>query len=353
MRIAFDTSARYTSRAGIARYVTELAAAIRDLKNPEIDFRELAWPVTNYEYKQPLRAAKTAFRELVWVPFLAKKQLRRWNANLLHSTSGYFVSPPHRCHNVATLHDLALLRYPSRFRTWHRSSGLRRLQQLKHVDRIICVSRFTANEAMSILNVPASKIDVVHNGVAKNSDDAKTLPSEIPSDFFLFVGSLEPGKNLSLLREAYALAGQRRQTLPALVIVGARWQSVASEGSPPDSWIYLGHQSDAILATLYQRAIALVFPSLYEGFGFPILEAQVRGCPVICSPVASMPEIAGEGARFADLVATEYLTAMSEVAANQDLRQGLVEAGHENARRFSWRKCAEQTASVYFDALRK
>src|SRR5205823_6706332 len=117
----------------------------------------------------------------------------------------------------------------------------------------------------------------------------------------------EPGKNLALLKETYLLAAAKGIDLPPLLIIGARWEGVAREGRPPKNWHYLGHQSDEVLAWFYDHALALLFPSKYEGFGFPVLEAMSRGCPVVCSKVASIPEVGGDAAWYAGMDATSYL----------------------------------------------
>src|SRR5262249_19828902 len=214
---------------------------------------------------------KTLQREIVWGRLIAPGRLLREGADLYHATGSFFVRVPRAVRTVVTLHDLAILRHPERFRAWQRSAERRRLQRLKTVDRIICISRFTANEAMSLLNLPSSKLEVVHNGGDFQPNEGpipeQAIDVPLPEKFFLFVGSLEPGKNLALLRESYRLAKAEHKALPALVIVGARWVGVGTEGQPPEGWHYLGRQSDEVLVYLYRRALGLLFPSKYEGFG--------------------------------------------------------------------------------------
>ena len=171
---------------------------------------------------------------------------------------------------VATAHDMAIFRYPDRYRAVAaQEHGARRLAGLSGYDRVICISRFTADEAIRCLDLAPSLIEVVHNGCDFSPD---VVPPERPPDFdvapdfYLFVGSLEPVKNLRLLREVYELASGRGITLPPLVIVGARWLGVEGEGSPPPGWLYAGRQDDEVLVHLYRRALALVFPTRYEGF---------------------------------------------------------------------------------------
>jgi len=350
MRIALDTNPIYVTQAGVARYLLGLQRGFTELADTDLDISELCWPTTNFEYRQPMRAVRTAYRELIWPHTQARTQLRRMKPDLLHMTSGLNVRQMGALPRVITLYDLAIVRHPDRFRKWHASGVNRRLKRLHGMDRIICMSRFTADEAMQLAGIPANKLDVVHLAGQFSSDgsDHDERPSiDIPGEYFLFVGSLEPGKNLQLLKETYARAALSGHSLPPLVIVGARWQGVPGEGQPPRDWIYTGRLPDAQLLYLYRHALALVFPSRYEGFGLPPLEAMSQKCPVICSPVASLPEVVGDAACLAEQTPESYLEAMQRMSQCNDLREDLAERGQHQARQFSWRTCAEQTLSVY------
>ena len=347
--IAIDTSGCYTTQAGVSRYIKGLIGGLKRIEH-DINFSECAWKVENFEYRQPQRLLKTLYRELCWAPLIAPRNLQRQKIDLLHSTSGVLVVPKEKINHVVTIHDLAVLRQWDRFRPWHRNSWKYRLKFLKQADRIICISHFTADECMSLIDIPSSKIEVVHNGC--DFVDESNLPSEVEvenvsNEFFLFVGSLEPGKNLALLLETYRLASAQNVHLPPLFVVGARWEGLDHEGSPPKNWHYLGRITDNELVYLYRRATALVFPSKYEGFGLPVAEAMALKCPVICSRVASLPEVGGEAALYADLDPASYLNAMQKLLNNESLRNDLICAGVENVQQFSWPRCASDTLAVY------
>lgn len=352
MIVALDTNSQFVTLAGTTRYVRGLLSGLRELNPPEVSISELAWEVENFGYRQPLRAMKTAYREAVWSRLVAPVRLLAMKADVLHRcTTSLPISKPPSVREIVTLHDLAVLRHPERFRTWHRTAEQRRYGLLQRADRILCDSRFTAEEAMVLLGLPASKLEVVYLGTGMKSSRTTgtkgVLPSVVPDDYLLFVGSLEPGKNLELLGMTYALADELRVVLPPLVIVGSRWPGVARERSIHASWVWLGFQPDSVLALLYEKARALVFPSKYEGFGLPVLEAMTLGCPVICSKVASLPEVAGEAARYAELTPHSYLAAMREIVLSDASREAMVLAGTEQSRRFSWRMCAEQVVDIY------
>lgn len=204
---------------------------------------------------------------------------------------------------------------------------------------------------MGLLGIPSRKLEVIYCGSDFHADQPAVVeqapPGSVPDCFFVYVGSLEPGKNLALLREAYRLADARGIALPPLLIVGARWEGVASEGAPPKDWVYLGRQPDAVLVYLLKRARALLFPSKYEGFGLPVLEAMTLGCPVVCSRVASLPEVGGEAVDYRELTPEAYLQGMQQMLTQDEWRRELSQRGRAQARPFTWQRCAEQTADLY------
>lgn len=350
IRVGIDTNGLYTTQAGVARYIRGLLEGFDELDAPDLETFPVAWEVENFSYRQPVRLLRTLYREALWARWQAPRIIRAGGADVFHATAGPGLSVPQGTRRVATIHDMAILRYPDRYRRWQRWSMPRRLRTLPSFDRLICISRFTADETMRCLGLPAARLVVVHNGCDFRDD---RLPDEqrpdflLPPEFFLFVGSLEPVKNLSLLRIAYERAAAQGSSLPPLVIVGARWQGVVGEGPPPADWLYAGRVPDNVLVYLYRRALALVFPSKYEGFGFPVVEAMTLGCPVICSRVSSLPEVGGDAPIYADPTPAAYLSTMTELAGNPLLRDRHIEAGRARAKAFSWRRCAEETRKVY------
>lgn len=354
MKVAIDTSVLYTTQAGMARYIRGTLEGLRSLQPADCDFFELGWPVDNFAYRQPQRALKTMYREFLWAPFLARAELRRRGADVLHSANNYFVTPPRGVRNVVTVPDVAFVRHPERFRRWQLWNGRRRLLKAKDGHLITSISRFSADEAIALLDLPPAKVHVVYCGCEYvDHPPAERAPEfTVPPEFFLFVGSLEPGKNLALLRQVYELAAGQGHTLPPLLIVGARWVGTTAEGAPPPNWHYLGRQPDEVLIYLYRRARALLFPTKYEGFGYPVVEAMALNCPVVCARVASLPEVGGDAAFYTTLEPQPYLAAVQQILRDDALRADLVARGRAHCQRFSLRRCAQDTAEVYRLAMR-
>jgi alpha-1,3-rhamnosyl/mannosyltransferase len=369
IRVGVDTTGIYVTQAGIARHVRGLLKGMAAVEASDISTFPIAWEVENFGYKQPMRTLRTVYREFIWGKLSAPRILKRNHADLLHSTSSLFMRVPRGTQHLVTLHDMSISRHPERFRPWQIKSWHRRLTVILEADRVITISKFTADEAHRLIGLDLKKVNVVHNGCDFHPDEprpAEAAPNlagvtnpdgspvtAIPSEFFFFVGSLEPGKNLKLLKAAYLQAESEGTPLPPLVILGARWQGVATEGDQPQGWIYLGRQEDDVLVWLYRRAIALLFPSIYEGFGLPIVEAMALDCPAVCSPASSLTEVAGDGALLIEMTPQGYLNAMRDLTGpgGETLREQFIARGRRRALDFSWANCARQTFDVYRNML--
>lgn len=351
MKVALDTSPLYMTRAGVARYVNGLLHGLGSLSHPDISIEPLVWPVANLDYVQPMRTIKTLYRELVWATVVAPVILKRKQMDILHITQRIPINACRGVKRLAKLHDCAVIRHPERFRAWTRFTSKRYIRMFTKVDQIICNSKFTADEAVSLLGISPKKLSVVYMGNSLAPIEKLVTPKQpsfsLPKEFFLFVGSLEPGKQLSLIGEVYSLAKAKGQTLPPLVIIGERWAGVPRETGVQSNWIYAGYQNDDVLMHCYQKARALIFPSMYEGFGFPVLEAMSLRCPVICSRVASLTEVGGKAAIYAEQTPEDYLRCITELLSSSSLNEDTISAGLQQAANFSWKKCAQQTLDIY------
>ncbi len=261
---------------------------------------------------------------------------------------------------VVTVHDLSPVVLPEyyniRRRLWHSSVGFRRT--LTRADHIIAVSEYTKQELISVLGLPAAKITVVYQGV-----DAKRFTPQIdvsvlrdvrnryglPGEFILYCGTLEPRKNVEGLLAAWE---SMEQQLP-LVIAGKpgwKYQSIfarARKSKRAKQIQFLGFVEEADKPALYKLARVFAFPSLYEGFGLPVLEAMAVGTPVVTSSVTSLPEVCGSAAVLVNPYDhAEIARALDVVVQDATLRERLSAAGIAQASNFSWDKTAAETLQV-------
>lgn len=354
-QIAIDM--RMVRHSGIGTYLQALVPRLRELR-PADRFRLLGnvdllrehfgspgkavahvpWHSPIYSVAEQLRAPLCIGQgvDLFWAP--------HYNIPLLY-----------RGPLVVTVHDAFHLAMPEFVGGFHRRLYARTLfgAVAKKADAIICVSRFTADELVRLAGADPRKIRVVPNGVDEAWFGLQRHRRPHLGPYLLFVGNVKPNKNLRRLVTAYAslaesieldlvIVGQREGFLTADPQVATLAQRLAGRVH------FTGYVDQATLEQYFIHAEALVFPSLYEGFGLPPLEAMACGCPVITSCAASLPEVCGEAALYFDpLEPAQIAAAIKRLVQNQGLRQELVERGIERARAFSWKDSAALTSEVF------
>ena len=269
----------------------------------------------------------------------------------------------HPRRSAVTVHDLGYRYCPEAHGAWSRWYLERSTRyHSRAAAHIIADSEATARDVMRDYRVPAERITVVYPGrgaeVSPVTDPERLndvrVRYGIPGEYLLYVGTIQPRKNLLLLVDAYATMVERYPGGDvSLVVAGKKgWLSdklfdhVLSLGLT-SRVIMPGYIAPHHLSALLSGARALVFPSLYEGFGFPVLEAMTCGVPVICSDVSSLPEVAGDAALLVDPFSVESICeAIVRVLADEGLRAEMVARGHLQAKRFSWERCARETLEV-------
>lgn len=274
-----------------------------------------------------------------------------------------FIVPPRISGKIITaIHDLTYIRFPETMD----KQNLRRIQAdiedtLARTDRILTVSEFSKQEIQTLLGVPEKHISVVYNApsftekAADFSDVSQKYALDRP--YLLYVGNLEPRKNLPRLIEAFVRlkrAGFRHK----LVLAGGNgWRQDELEKALTrlacrEDVIFPGYITDGEKQALYQHAAAFVFPSLYEGFGIPPLEAMACGCPVVCSSAASLPEVVGNAASLVPPEDEQALfEAIARVLEDTAYAQSLVREGREQVKKFSWQLSAEKLMAVCKEVL--
>lgn len=354
--------------AGISVYIANLAAHLGATDDPR---RLLVFlgdgilpPATRAQVMRSRFSTAGPWRRILWEQLVLPGHLRRLGVDLLHGPA--FAGPlATTCPQVITVHDLSFLRYPEFFRAGNRLY-LRAITGIscRRAAAVIAVSDFTAREITALLGVPADRITTIYHGVAPRF---RPLPAEavapfkarhgLPERFILFLGTLEPRKNLLRLVQAFSRLDD--PTLH-LVLAGAQgWfyeeiyaavESLSLEGRVH----FPGFVSAAEQAFWYNSACAFAYVSTYEGFGMPVLEALACGVPTVTAATTSLPEAAGDAALMAPPDDVDALAdALHRVVTDPSLRAQMRTRGLAHADRFSWAATAAQTWQVYGRALSK
>lgn len=271
---------------------------------------------------------------------------------------------------VVTIHDLSFVRMPELIE----KKNLQFLNRwipysLERASRILVVSEFTKRELMELFSVPEEKIVVAPNGVSAEfvpiTDEQELnlvkAKYQLPASFLLAVGTLEPRKNLSLIIEALSILKEQKTQVPPLVLVGppgwnqevTRLKQLVQEKGLQESVRFLFYVDRADMAAIYSAAKMLLFPSLYEGFGLPVLEAFACATPVISTNAASLPEVTGDAAMsLAPNDPQEWSRAIETLWEDATKQNQLVLKGLELAKKFTWERTAQKTLEAYEQAIR-
>jgi glycosyltransferase involved in cell wall biosynthesis len=323
--------------------------------------REAADAFPGVETKVSVLPTATAPVRILWEQVVQPGQLLIEGIDLLHSLA--FVQPivlP--CPGIVTIYDLSFFLFPHGLQPWRRLY-LRwgTAYSARRARRVVVISASTKRDVVRLLGVPEDRIDVVPCGVDEDfrpvgnpkSLDALRKKRHLPPRMILFVGTIEPRKNLATLLQSYALL-RRRIKPPPLVIAGAKgWRheevlSLAGQLDLLDDVIFPGYVAREELPLWYGAADLLVYPSLYEGFGLPPLEAMACGTAVVVSNSSSLPEVVGEAGLLVEPTSAEEMSrAMERVLTDKNLREVMRVKGVERAHSFTWQRTAEETIRVY------
>lgn len=366
MRIALDARIVHYTKAGIGQYTLHLADALAELY-PDAQFVLLQ---SRKDHK-PLVTQPNVRRIGLWTPshhraeqalLAVELPLRRLNVDLLHSTD--FI-PPLRVNSfrsVITVHDLAFMIWPH-FLTEDAARYYGQVDQaVRRADHVIAVSESTRNDLIQRLGVPAEKVTVVYEAadpMFRPMPRAEALAAlrgkfPLPESFILFVGTIEPRKNIATLLRAYRRLRDRYGVEVGLVLAGAPgwlndqvFEEVERLELRPYV-VFLGRVEAEDLVYLYNAACCLAHPAFYEGFGLPPLEAMACGTPVVASNISSLPEVVGDAGLLVDPQDEEALAvALHRVLTDHSLRAELSAKGQLRAQSFSWRRAAEETMAIY------
>lgn len=370
VRVGVEVTSLLGDRSGVGTYTASLLGAMLRTADPQWEFR--LYSNRALETQDPgleraiVAAGHLARSRWLWVHLRLAALARRDGCDVLHCPNG--MGPPWSSTPIVlTIHDLSLFRYPQCHPRWRIVTTRRLLPRLaRRAAAVVAVSEFTRREILSVLQLPAEKVHTVHSAAAENFrpvTDASRLAAirqryGLPERFVLFVGTVEPRKNLHRLVRAFRQVRQRG--FPhALILAGHKgWlmEGFAAEIDRlglSDATRRLGYVPDADLPALYSLADLFVYPSLYEGFGLPTLEAMACGTPVLSSNSPALAEVCGDAACLVDPLDEDALAdAIALLLRDRDQRAELSRKGLTRAREFSWQRAAEETMAVYARAAR-
>lgn len=360
MRIGIITDALDDSSAGISVYIENLARNIIKLdkkneyvlihhsKNNNRVYRltkELIVPFKKMPFARQ-------YRKIIQLPKILK------DFDIVHEMTQigpFFRKSPFK--KVVTIHDLSPLIMPechSRMDYLQHKFGLRII--LKNVDKVITDSENTKRDVLKYFRINESKIKVVYAACRKFEDNQRTnlyAKYGITHPYLLYIGTLEPRKNIPNIIKAFAQA----KTNAKLVIAGKKgWQyypifKLVKELKIESKVLFPGFIANKYLCSLYGSAEAFLFPSLYEGFGLPVIEAMANKCPVITSNVSSLPEVAGNACILVNPNSVHEIKEAIEKVQDKNIRNDMIKKGLEQAKKFSWEKAARETIEVYEDVI--
>ncbi|MCC6630246.1 MAG: glycosyltransferase family 4 protein [Chloroflexi bacterium] len=355
-------------QAGVSRYIAELVRHLAAEPGPHA-YTLFTPPHGTGELALPARVRVAASRlptqrppvRIVWEQALGPVAAARRRLDVFHSPVN--VAPlTLPCRSVITIHDLAFLAYPERFRAGRRRylALLTRLSA-RRATRVIAVSQFTADEVVARLGVPPGRVVVVPNGVGEeyqSEPDPRRLSefrrsNDVSDQYVLFLGTIEPRKNVPGLIEAFAQVAAEFPAIDLVIAGGRGWLADDVYALPARLDLarrvrFTGYVPAADLPRWYQAATVAVYPSLYEGFGFPPLEAMACGTPVITSDRAAMPEVVGDAGVLVDPTDVAALAAaLRALLRDPDRRVHLSTAGRARAATFTWARAARATRAVY------
>jgi glycosyltransferase involved in cell wall biosynthesis len=363
MRIAYDYQTFVLqSYGGISRYFTCLAQGLLELEQQVKIFAPLhrnsyvaALPVGIVEGHGVAKFPPKSTRILsVYNRLLAGQRIARWQPKIVHETYySRFGSARNDCQTVITVYDMIHELFSEEFSSLDNTRTLKKIA-IERADHVICISENTKRDLMRFHGTPENKITVIPLGFDEFKDE-KNLSSTVPVNkkpFLLYVGSRVGYKNFSSFLEAIASSKRLLRDFDVVAFGGGKF--LKAELTSIQSLGFIGDQvqqvngNDAVLGQYYCAARAFIYPSLYEGFGIPPLEAMAHRCPVISSNTSSIPEVVGTAAEFFNPSSIEDMCRAIESVVYSDSRiDDLRKTGSSRLATFSWSKCSQATLKVY------
>lgn len=360
MKVWFDhqvfTIQRY---GGVSRYFVELLRALRSIEGIDADViapahvNEYLSPgdtqhSITFRLRKPSRGVR--YRPAITAPIF---RMAAWlgRPDVVHETH-YGLGGKHLPRDlrvVTTCHDMVFEKFPH-FVPNAADQVARKLMTFERADAIVCISAHTRTDLLERYPFLESKVSIVHHGVDRTPAPAH-LPIALPKPYLLYVGMRQGYKNFSGLIRALGASRILRENFHLLCFGGGALSAeelsqIKAAGFPPER-IHSISGGDTLLAYIYQHATAFIFPSFYEGFGMPLTEAMVHGCPIACSSASCFPEICADAAAYFDPHDTDSIRDCIKTLVDSGTLKQLSARGSKRVEQYSWARCATETAATY------
>lgn len=381
MKIAFDAKRAYQNGTGLGHYSRTLVASLANdfpqheylLYAPKITDRFNPSAFKNVQSFTPETFVSKIFSS-AWRSSWVKHDLKKSGVDIYHGLSNEIPVNIHKTSikSVVTIHDLIFERYPNQYKKIDVEIYRRKFRYAcEHADVVIAISEQTKNDIIEFYNIPERKIEICYQscnpafGLTVSNEEKERIRSiyNLPGQFFLYVGSVIERKNLLNICKALSLPEMEENKIPLVVIGEGRSylhevKKYVSEAKLENRVIFLSDRQDlkqlhsfktaADFPAIYQQALCMIYPSFFEGFGIPVLEALWSKIPVITSNVSCLPETGGDAAFYVDPASPEEMAkALTAITGDQNLRQSMIEKGWLHAQKFTPQKCAAQVMQVY------
>jgi glycosyltransferase involved in cell wall biosynthesis len=346
---------------GISRYIVEIVRNISSYKDKNLSLKiNSPLHINNYLYEN---ISKNYLYGLKISDFRASRRLclmlnsilspilsKFYNPDLIHQT--YYSTNKFKyvkAKKILTVYDMIHEIFPDQFLKTDNTSKLKNIS-VSEADHIICISKKTQNDLVKLFNVDVKKTSVVYLGFSLTTKEIKH-PNNIKRPYLLFVGNRSGYKNFLRFLEAYS-SKIIKDTFDLVIFGGGQLTfkelEIMDNLKIPRNYVKQVSGSDSILAGYYKNAALFIYPTLYEGFGFPPLEAMSYGCPVICSNGGSIPEVVSDAALLFDPYSVNSIKEkIQKVMTNEKLQLLLINKGFERVKQFSWERCARETYEIY------
>jgi glycosyltransferase involved in cell wall biosynthesis len=345
---------------GVSRYFFEVAKRIQAFDGYAVEILSPLF-VNKYLHENPSLTVwgkhVTQLPRPRRIVQMLNAELVRWKLNqvhpdIVHETYylGRKLAPP-KSKTVVTVYDMIHEKYPQFFPSDDKTRHLKKAA-VERANHVICISENTRTDLIDLLHVPHDKTSVTYLAYAGSEQQPEPQERLQARPYIAYVGARTGYKNFVGLLRAFGVSKFLRSNFSIVCVGGGALRpeerkEMARAGMQPDQVILL-NGSDDLVKSVYQGSAAFVYPSLYEGFGLPPLEAMSAGCPVVCSRTSSLPEVCGDAAEYFDPAQPESIATSIERAIGSDgRRQELIARGLLQIRKFSWDQCARQTAAVY------